>query len=98
MEEKERLDLLQYFHLKEFYNNGEILEDEYEELQEIIKRNKRAQEIEQAEMKFYSHKISGEEYNSIIQKHLKALEESKQKVKTPQERRDDHVRATNSIN
>lgn len=97
MEEQERNDLLEYFHLKDFYNNGEILEDEYEELQEIIKRNKRAQEIEQAEMKFYSHKISGEEYNNIIEKHLKALEESKQKIKTPQERGENHVRATNSI-
>ena len=68
MEEKERLDLLQYFHLKEFYHNGEILEDEYEELQEIIKRSKRAQEIEQAEIKFYSHKISGEEYKNTARK------------------------------
>lgn len=81
MEEKERKDLRMYFHLKEIYNNGEILEEEYEELQSIIKRNKRAQEMELAEIKFYGKKISGEEYHRIIEKHKRALEQDKPKVK-----------------
>ena len=99
MDEQERRDLLQYFHLKEFYNNGEILEDEYQELQEIIKRSKRAQEIEAAEIQFYSKKISGEEYHQIVKKHEKALFEEKtpQKIKKP-ERRENHVYSTNPIN
>lgn len=82
MGEKEYKDLLRYFQLKEYYDEGNILEEEYEELKEIIKRNKAAKEMELAEMKFYSRKISGEEYQKVVKKyHVIVEEHQKQYIK-----------------
>jgi len=82
MGEKEYKDLLRYFQLKEYYDEGNILEEEYEELKEIIKRNKAAKEMELAEMKFYSRKISGEEYQKVVKKyHIIVEEHQKQYIK-----------------
>ena len=73
MTEQEIQDLLNYFQLSIYNDELDILQDEFDELQEIIKRNKRAREMDDAKYLYFKGKMSEEEYEDLIQKHWNAL-------------------------
>ena len=66
-------DLARYFRLSVLRNNGDLSEEEYEELDEIVERNDRALVIERARKKLLDDEITLEEYEQIYSIHRDAL-------------------------
>ena len=66
MKNNELDDLSRYFRLYRYRDEGDILEDEYGELEEIIKRNETVKKIEDARVKWIFKKISEEEFTTIF--------------------------------
>ncbi len=60
---KERKELLDYFRLSRYRDGDYMLLEEYDELEDIIKRNNTAKELEEYRYKYITGKINEEEYN-----------------------------------
>ncbi len=73
MTEEEKKDLSRYMILAMYRDEGSILLDEYEELNDILKRNSMAQELDDALYQYYMKKITYEEYSSIHDKYMNML-------------------------
>ena len=73
MTEEEKKDLSRYFVLAMYRDEGSILLDEYEELNDILKRNSMAQELDDALYQYYMKKSTYEEYSSIHDKYMNML-------------------------
>ena len=73
MTEEEKKDLSRYMILAMYRDEGSILLDEYEELNDILKRNSMAQELDDALYQYYMKKITYEEYSSIYDKCMNML-------------------------
>lgn len=73
MTEEEKKDLSRYFVLAMYRDEGSILLDEYEELNDILKRNSMAQELDDALYKYYMKKITYEEYRMVHDKYVSLL-------------------------
>lgn len=73
MTEEEKKDLSRYFVLAMYRDEGSILLDEYEELNDILKRNSMAQELDDALNKYYMKKITYEEYRMVHDKYVGLL-------------------------
>lgn len=71
MTEEEIKDLGRYFRLITYRDDGDMLLEEYEELETIIKNNNVAKELEAARYKCIMKKISEEEYNKKIMSYFK---------------------------
>lgn len=65
MNDEEIKDLFDYFRLISYRDEGDILLEEYNDLNDIIARNKIAQELEDARFLMITGKMSEEEYNNI---------------------------------
>ena len=65
MTKEEINDLSTYFKLAIYRDEGNLLLEEYEELNDIIKRNKYAKLQEEARYKWITGKISDEVYQTI---------------------------------
>lgn len=80
-------ELLRYFILAGYRDGEYILLEEYEELQEIIKKNSIARQIEEIRYKWLTGEISDEEYKKIYfdlmnqdrEKELKLIQSKKEK-------------------
>lgn len=80
-------ELLRYFILAGYRDGEYILLEEYEELQEIIKNNSIARQIEEIRYKWLTGEISDEEYKKIYfdlmnqdrEKELKLIQSKKEK-------------------
>ncbi|MBQ6285545.1 MAG: hypothetical protein IJK67_04475 [Bacilli bacterium] len=80
-------ELLRYFILAGYRDGEYILLEEYEELQEIIKKNSIARQIEEIRYKWLTGEISDEEYTKIYfdlmnqdrEKELKLIQSKKEK-------------------
>ena len=71
-------DLDEYFRLIRYRDETDyFLQDEYDKLEEIIKRSDRAKEMEKARVEFYQGKITEEQYKELCDSHYRALEEAK---------------------
>lgn len=82
MTEENRRDLLRYFVLSDYRDGDYFLIEEYEELENIIKRNAKAKELEEARYKCILKKIGEEEYNELYNKYLNLVfKESKEKTR-----------------
>ena len=73
MTEEEKKDLSRYMILAMYRDEGSILLDEYEELNDILKRNSMAQELDDALYQYYMKKITHEEYSIIHDKYMNML-------------------------
>ncbi len=86
-------ELLRYFILAGYRDGEYILLEEYEELQEIIKKNSIARQIEEIRYKWLTGKISDEEYKKIYfdlmnqdrEKELKLIQSKKVKYNESKE-------------
>jgi hypothetical protein len=65
MDDKEISDLSRYFVLAIYRDEGSLLLEEYEELNDILKRNNAAKKVDDALYNYYIGKISYEEYIKI---------------------------------
>ena len=65
MTEEEKRDLSNYFVLARHRDDGDILIDEYEELNNIIRRNSMARLLEEARYQCIKGEISEEQYKEI---------------------------------
>lgn len=73
MTEDEKKDLSRYMILAMYRDEGSILLDEYEELNDILKRNEMARELDDALYRYYMKKITYEEYSAIHDKYMQLL-------------------------
>ena len=73
MNEEEKKDLSRYFRLIEYLDEGSILEDEFEELNSIIKRNKYAKSLNEARYQVIMGRISEEQYLEIEEIYVNEL-------------------------
>ena len=74
-------DLENYFRLARYRDETDyFLPEEYEELEEIIKRSSRAKEMEKARTDFYLGRITEEKYKEICDSHYAALEEAYKEI------------------
>ncbi len=73
MSEEEMKDLSRYFRLIEYLDEGNILEDEFEELNNIIKRNKFAKSLNDARYQVIMGRISEEQYLEIEEIYVNEL-------------------------
>ena len=58
-------DLSRYFRLAIYRDEGSLLPEEYEELNEILKRNNASREIDDAYYNYLMGKITEEDYKKI---------------------------------
>jgi hypothetical protein len=65
MNEEEKKDLSRYFRLMDYMDEGSILLEEYEELEDIINRNKIAKSLEDARYQVIRGEISEDKYLEI---------------------------------
>ena len=65
MDEDYYKDLSRYFRLAIYRDEGSLLPEEYEELNEILKRNKASKEIDDAYFNYLMGRITEEDYNKI---------------------------------
>ncbi len=73
MNDLEKKELVKYFILAGYRDSDIFLEDEYLELEDIIKRNKIARYFESLRLKYLRKMITEEEYNNICNKYLKRI-------------------------
>lgn len=69
MSEEDIADLSRYFRLSIYRDNGDLLLEEYDELNEVLQRCKPAQEIDDALSNYYLGRITEEEYKKIYNKY-----------------------------
>ena len=67
-------ELYRYLRLSSYRDGEYILPDEYEELEEIIGRNKIARYLERVRYNYLIGKISQEEYDDKCMEEIKKLE------------------------
>ena len=78
MNENELEELSRYFRLSDYRDGEYILPDEYEELMDIIRKNKYAKILDDARYDYIRGKITEEEYNELYMSYFDmALEERK---------------------
>ena len=70
MNSKELNELNRYFILSDYRDGDYFLLDEYNELNDIIKRNKIANHFENLRYKYLKGIIKEEEYNNICKKYI----------------------------
>ena len=73
MTKEEREELLQYFKLCSYRDSDIFLLEEYEELEEIIKRNETARYLEKVRYQYLKNIITEEEYKNITGDYFKKL-------------------------
>ena len=74
---KEELDeLLTYYRLCSYRDEGDILLDEYIELEDIIKRNDRVKTLEEARYQNIMGNLSDESYHKLLEIIDKEIEEA----------------------
>ncbi len=82
MNKEEKEELLRYFKLSDYREGDYFLQEEYEELEDIIKRNSIAKELEDARYKYILGIISEKEYNELYDKYLNlTLDDTKEKTR-----------------
>lgn len=77
MTNEEIKDLFDYFRLISYRDEGNMLLDEYDELNDIIARNKTAQKLERARLLLLEGKIKEEKYNDICYFYFNKLIDAK---------------------
>lgn len=77
MNTKELEDLSRYFRLSDYRDGEYFLLEEYEELEEIVKRNPIAKELEEARYKCIKGKISEEEYKELCNNYFSLINKNK---------------------
>lgn len=83
MSKEEKEELLRYFKLSDYREGEYFLQEEYEELEDIIKRNSVAKELEDARYKYILGIINEKEYNELYNKYLNlVLNDTKEKTRT----------------
>ncbi len=73
MDDNELKEISRYFILCTYRDGDYMLLDEYEELEDIIKRNKTAQHLEDIRYMYLRNYISQEEYDNICNGYYKKL-------------------------
>jgi hypothetical protein len=66
-------ELLNYFRLCSYRDGEYFLEDEYYELEGIIKRNEVAKYLEEIRYKYLTNQMTEEEYNNICNDYYNKL-------------------------
>ena len=79
MRDNDYEDLLRYFRLIVYREEGSLLLEEYNELQDILNRCPSARILDDAYYNFLTGKISEEKYNSIYDYYFNRLEENRTK-------------------
>ena len=77
MSSEELNDLLKYFILSSYRDGEYFLLEEYEELQEILKRSSVARELEEARYKSIVGHIDMEEYANLCNKYINLINDKK---------------------
>ena len=70
MTAEEKKDISRYFRLVGYRDDGDILLDEYEELEDIIKKSTIARLLENARYQCIVGKISEEQYQKMEKKYI----------------------------
>ncbi len=82
MSKEEKEELLRYFKLSDYREGEYFLQEEYEELEDIIKRNSVAKELEDARYKCILGIINEKEYNELYNKYFNlVLNNAKEKTR-----------------
>jgi len=83
MTEEERKDLSRYFRLSDYRDSEYFLQEEYDELQEVIKRSPIAQELEELRYQWIIGKISEMSYMDQRMAYFTQMCEERKKQNNP---------------